>query len=98
MHFLLYVDHWCTPPPGLEPETLNLTLDEWKSTFLPVTLGPDYQPRPSQCSMYNVTNETLPLFLSHQLPGNQTDLAEVSCEALQGYTYDQRSDENQISF
>ena len=34
------LDHWCAPPVGFEPETLNLTLDHWKLTFLPQEIGP----------------------------------------------------------
>jgi hypothetical protein len=41
--FLLLLDHWCTPPAGFEPATLNITLTEWKNTFLPQEKGPDHQ-------------------------------------------------------
>lgn len=87
---LCSVDHWCTPPDNLSPDTLNMSLEQWKTTFLPVEIGPDFQPRPSKCFMYNVTDDNLPLFLSQELPGNNTDLPKVSCEALDGYTYDRR--------
>ena len=67
-----------------------MSLDQWKATFLPMELGPDYQPRPSQCNMYAVDNDTLPAFLSGELPGNRTDLATTTCAEHKGYTYDQR--------
>merc|ERR1711862_623919 len=55
-------DHWCTPPDHVKPENFNISLEEWKMKFLPMELGPDYQPRPSQCSMFNVTVDNLPKF------------------------------------
>lgn len=67
-----------------------MTLQQWQATFLPIELGPDYQPRPSQCNMYQVDDETLPAFLSGELPGNKTDLETVACKELTGWTYDQR--------
>ncbi len=45
-----------------------MTLEEWKQKFLPIELGPDYRPRSSQCFMYNVTEQNLPLYLSGALP------------------------------
>ena len=91
MSTCLILDHWCTPPPEVEPATLNMTLDQWKMTFLPMELGPDYKPRSSQCMMYAINeNQTLNQFVTHQLPGNRTDLQTVSCEQLWGYEYDQR--------
>ena len=77
--------HWCTPPEFMQPDDLNMTLDQWKATFLPMALGPDYQPRPSGCVMYNVTEETLPYFLNGQMPDNMT--TTVACTELDGYTY-----------
>ena len=67
----------------------NITLDQWKETFLPMELGPDYQPRPSQCSMYKVDNETVQEFLSGTKPGNYSGLETVLCKDLLGYDYDQ---------
>ena len=84
-------DHWCTPPDHVKPENLNISLEEWKMKFLPIELGPDYQPRPSQCSMFNVTDDNLPKFLRGELPGNQSeDLEKLDCRSNGGWTYDQR--------
>ena len=68
----------------MEPETLNMTLDEWKAMFLPPTIGPDMQPRLSQCTMYNITdNATLSRFLSGELPGEAAaEYPQASCEEL----------------
>ena len=82
-------DHWCTPPEEISPETFNITLDQWKETFLPVEMGPDYRPRASQCNMYKVDNETVQEFLTGTLPGNRTDLETVFCKDLLGYDYDE---------
>ena len=79
-------DHWCTPPDFMSPERLKISLDDWKQKFLPIEIGPDYQPRPSQCSMYKVDNRTLRSFLAGRLPDNDTET--VPCLS---YEYD-RSD------
>jgi hypothetical protein len=36
------------------------------------------------------SSQTLSLFLNGELPGNETDLEQISCEAMEGYTYDKR--------
>lgn len=89
--FVLSVpDHWCSPPKGLEPETLGLSLDDWKHTFLPQELGPDFQMRSSRCQMYNVTVDNLDMFLTGQLPGNDSEeLDKLACKSLEGWSYDQ---------
>ena len=61
-------DHWCTAPDYMTPEALNMTLDMWKMKFLPIELGPDFRPRTSQCRMYPVSEEKLPLYLAGALP------------------------------
>ena len=78
-------DHWCTPPEHLEPSRLNINLTEWKKIFLPQEVGPDQQIRFSQCSMYEVTNDTLTSFLMGELPVNGSKLLPCT-----GWTYDQR--------
>lgn len=84
-------DHWCTPPEDLSPEALNITFDQWRSSFLPQELGPDYQMRPSQCSMYSVSQDNLPKFLSGELPGNDSEgLEKIQCKDAGGWSYDQR--------
>ena len=57
----------------MSPETLKISLDEWKQKFLPTEIGPDYQPRPSQCSMYKVDNRTLRSFIAGRLPDDDTE-------------------------
>ncbi len=52
----------------MTPEALNMTLDMWKMKFLPIELGPDFRPRTSQCRMYPVSEEKLPLYLAGALP------------------------------
>jgi len=78
--------HYCTPPAGLEPETLGMNLTTWQETFLPLELAPDYQMRPSQCNMYAVTLDSLDEFLEGTTR-NTTEL--VSCRNVSGFTYDQ---------
>ena len=39
---LFISDHWCAPPLGFEPESLNLTLEQWKQIFLPTEIGPGF--------------------------------------------------------
>lgn len=77
--------HYCTPPEGLEPETLGMNLTTWKETFLPLELAPDYQMRPSQCNMYAVTPDTVDAFLE----GTTNTTEVVSCRNVSGFTYDQ---------
>ena len=43
LHACFFLDHWCTPPEGFDPQTLNISLETWKSLFLPQELGPDFQ-------------------------------------------------------
>ena len=75
----------------LKPELLNISIDEWKMTFLPQELGPDYQMRPSQCSMFNVSKEDVPRFLSRELPGNQSSSWDkLDCRSNGGWNYSQR--------
>ena len=86
-----FPDHWCTPPPKLSPEALDISLDQWRATFLPTVIGPDMMPRASQCHMYDVRDEaTLAKFLKGELPGNRTDYPVVACEDLLGYSYNKR--------
>ncbi len=44
--------------------------------------------------MYAVDNDTLPLFLSHELPppppANDSQMERVNCEAAYGWSYDRR--------
>jgi len=47
----------------MSPETLNMSIEVWKSTFMEPTFSM-WGPKPSTCSMYNVTEETLPGFLT----------------------------------
>jgi len=83
-------DHWCTPADHIKPETLNISLEDWKQKFLPIELGPDYQPRASQCSMFEVTENEIPKFLSGEFPGNQSEnLKKIDCRNNGGWTYDQ---------
>ena len=63
-----------------------------------MTIGPDFQPRPSQCTMYAYNESTAGLFLSGEYPGNVsvTGVEEISCEAVprgpggSNYTYNKR--------
>ena len=50
-------------------------------------LAPDYQMKPSQCNMYNVTPDILDGFLDGSIQKNTTPV--VSCASVNGYTYDQ---------
>ena len=59
---------------------------EWKDTFLPMELAPDYVMRPSQCNMYNVTKDTLSGFLDGTI--NKTGFPTVSCREVDGFVYD----------
>ena len=95
--FFLYVDHWCTPPEYMTPEVLGMTLEEWKTKFLPAELGYDFTPRASQCWMYPVSEENLPLFLSGELspppPDYSTTLATYCdncwyCGDVNGWDFD----------
>ena len=89
--FDFFTDHWCTPADHIKPETLNISLEDWKQKFLPIELGPDYQPRASQCSMFEVTENEIPKFLSGEFPGNQSEnLKKIDCRNNGGWTYDQR--------
>ena len=83
-----FVAHWCTPPAGLEPETLGVNLSVWKATFLPLELGPDYQMHPSGCRMYDISPEQAPGLLDGSI--NVTTLGTAECHNLNGYDYDQR--------
>jgi len=85
--------HYCTPPEGLEPETLAMNLTTWQETFLPLELAPDYQMRPSQCNMYNVTPETLTSFLDGGVE-TRNATPTVSCRDVSGYTYDKTEFDN----
>ena len=70
---------------------MNISLEDWKQKFLPIELGPDYQPRASQCSMFEVTENEIPKFLSGEFPGNQSEnLKKIDCRSNGGWTYDQR--------
>ena len=90
-HFIIFTDHWCTPADHIKPETLNISLEDWKQKFLPIELGPDYQPRASQCSMFEVTENEIPKFLSGEFPGNQSEnMKKIDCRNNGGWTYDQR--------
>ena len=83
LHLIFFTDHWCTPADHIKPETLNISLEDWKQKFLPIELGPDYQPRASQCSMFEVTENEIPKFLSGEFPGNQSEnLKKVTYLAL----------------
>jgi len=69
---------------GINQECTLMNRTEWKSTFLPLALAPDYVMRPSQCEMYNVTSETLSGFLAGEITINET----VSCREVNGFEYD----------
>jgi hypothetical protein len=74
----------------MSPETLNITLADWKAKFLPIEIGPDLMPRPAQCVMFNVDQGNLSKFIRGNLPENVSDIATVTCRELNGFDYDQR--------
>ena len=91
LELFAFTDHWCNPTENLKPETLNISLEDWKQKFLPIELGPDYQPRPSQCSMFEVTENDVSKFLSGEFPGNQSEnLKKIDCRSNGGWSYDTR--------
>ena len=99
MQHSIILDHWCTPPENIGPESLNISLDQWRRTFLPQELGPDFQMRSSQCQMFEVTEENLPMFMAGNLPNNQSQsLSKVACRDLKGWTYNQRYTGVTVSF